>query len=375
MKNGVVQDKLFLPGLLKLKMLRDSGFFGRMLAVRGEFGYWVFEGDLQPIQRPSWNYRGEDGGGIILDMLCHWRYVLDNVFGAVREPELPRRHPHHQALGRGRKALRGDRRGRRLRHLHAGGRRGRADQFVLADARLSRRPRHLPGRRHARLGGRRAAELQDPAAHGDAAPGLEPGREARRRFPRRLAGGARHASPIRTASAASGRCSSATSSPDAPWHHTLLEGAKGVQLAELAQESWQRRAAGSTCRRSRSRKNARAEAGRAMPAEHGRPAAGAGVAELRLPTARTAAWRRTGSGAPSPFPAVASGPFNRVAFAAAHVVSDPLADARSVARRRRSTGTRPSPIAAISGRSASRSPRRWTRRSAAWGSTGRTRSS
>ncbi|MGH8515418.1 MAG: Gfo/Idh/MocA family protein, partial [Gammaproteobacteria bacterium] len=83
-KNGVVQDKLFLPGLLKLKMLRDSGFFGRMLAVRGEFGYWVFEGDLQPAQRPSWNYRAEDGGGIILDMLCHWRYVLDHVFGAVQ---------------------------------------------------------------------------------------------------------------------------------------------------------------------------------------------------------------------------------------------------------------------------------------------------
>jgi predicted dehydrogenase len=83
-KNGVVQDKLFLPGLLKLKMLRDSGFFGRMFAVRGEFGYWVFEGDWQPAQRPSWNYRSEDGGGIILDMLCHWRYVLDNLFGEVR---------------------------------------------------------------------------------------------------------------------------------------------------------------------------------------------------------------------------------------------------------------------------------------------------
>jgi predicted dehydrogenase len=83
-KNGVVQDKLFLPGLMKLKMLIDSGFFGRILSVRGEFGYWVFEGDLQPIQRPSWNYRAEDGGGIILDMLCHWRYVLDNIFGEVK---------------------------------------------------------------------------------------------------------------------------------------------------------------------------------------------------------------------------------------------------------------------------------------------------
>jgi predicted dehydrogenase len=83
-KHGVVQDKLFLPGLKKLAMLRQSGFFGRMLSVRGEFGYWVFEGDWQPAQRPSWNYRKKDGGGIILDMLCHWRYVLDNLFGEVK---------------------------------------------------------------------------------------------------------------------------------------------------------------------------------------------------------------------------------------------------------------------------------------------------
>ena len=79
-----MQDKLFLPGLLKLKMLRDSGFFGRMFAVRGEFGYWVFEGDWQPAQRPSWNYKAAEGGGIILDMVCHWRYVLDNLFGEVK---------------------------------------------------------------------------------------------------------------------------------------------------------------------------------------------------------------------------------------------------------------------------------------------------
>ncbi|HTV22762.1 MAG TPA: Gfo/Idh/MocA family oxidoreductase [Polyangiaceae bacterium] len=84
LKNGVVQDKLFLPGLLKLKRLRDKGFFGRILSVRGEFGYWVFEGDGVPAQRPSWNYRKEDSGGIILDMLCHWRYVLDNLFGGVK---------------------------------------------------------------------------------------------------------------------------------------------------------------------------------------------------------------------------------------------------------------------------------------------------
>ncbi len=96
-KNGVVQDKLFLPGMRKLKRLVDARFFGRIFAVRGEFGYWVFEGDWQPAQRPSWNYRKEDGGGIILDMFPHWRYVLDNLFGTVRRvacagaTHLPRR--------------------------------------------------------------------------------------------------------------------------------------------------------------------------------------------------------------------------------------------------------------------------------------------
>ena len=83
-KNGVVQDKLWLPGLVKLKRLIENDFFGRILAVRGEFGYWVFEGHTVPPQRPSWNYRKEDDGGIIVDMLCHWRYVLDNLFGQVK---------------------------------------------------------------------------------------------------------------------------------------------------------------------------------------------------------------------------------------------------------------------------------------------------
>ena len=83
-KSGVVQDKLFLPGMRKLKRLIDTGFFGRILAVRGEFGYWVFEGDWQSAQRPSWNYRKQEQGGIILDMFCHWRYLLDHLFGAVQ---------------------------------------------------------------------------------------------------------------------------------------------------------------------------------------------------------------------------------------------------------------------------------------------------
>ncbi|MFP3964947.1 Gfo/Idh/MocA family oxidoreductase [Actinomadura fulvescens] len=83
-KNGVVQDKLFLPGLRKLQRLVEGGFFGRVLSVRGEFGYWVFEGDWQEAQRPSWNYRAADGGGIVLDMFPHWHYVLENLFGPVR---------------------------------------------------------------------------------------------------------------------------------------------------------------------------------------------------------------------------------------------------------------------------------------------------
>jgi len=84
-KNGVVQDKLWLPGIRKLRMLRDQGFFGRILSVRGEFGYWVFSGEEpdQPAQRPSWNYRSEDGGGIMIDMFCHWEYVIADLFGKV----------------------------------------------------------------------------------------------------------------------------------------------------------------------------------------------------------------------------------------------------------------------------------------------------
>ncbi len=83
-KNGVVQDKLWLPGLLKLKHLIDTGFFGEILSVRGEFGYWVFDGISQPCQRPSWNYRKEEGGSLLIDMFCHWRYVIDNLFGEIK---------------------------------------------------------------------------------------------------------------------------------------------------------------------------------------------------------------------------------------------------------------------------------------------------
>jgi predicted dehydrogenase len=85
LKNGTVQDKLWLPGIRKFFALKSQGFFGQILSARGEFGYWVFTGHTpdQPAQRPSWNYRAKDGGGIIVDMHCHWRYVIDNMFGPV----------------------------------------------------------------------------------------------------------------------------------------------------------------------------------------------------------------------------------------------------------------------------------------------------
>jgi predicted dehydrogenase len=86
LKNGVVQDKLWLPGMRKIQMLRQQGFFGNVLSVRGEFGYWVFTGEVddQPAQRPSWNYRSVDGGGIMIDMFCHWQYVISNLFGPIK---------------------------------------------------------------------------------------------------------------------------------------------------------------------------------------------------------------------------------------------------------------------------------------------------
>ena len=93
-RHGVVQDKLWLPGIAKLRTLKESGFFGNILSVRGEFGYWVFEGNPVTAQRPSWNYRKEEGGGIIFDMFCHWRYLLDGLFGEVKVGLVPRRNAY-----------------------------------------------------------------------------------------------------------------------------------------------------------------------------------------------------------------------------------------------------------------------------------------
>ncbi len=83
LKHGVVEDKLHLPGLLKLKRLVDSGFFGRIVGFKLEFGWWVFDGIAAPAQRPSWNYMRAAGGGLVSDMYPHWRYVIEGLLGPI----------------------------------------------------------------------------------------------------------------------------------------------------------------------------------------------------------------------------------------------------------------------------------------------------
>jgi len=172
-KNGVVQDKLFLPGLLKLRRLREAGFFGRIIAVRGEFGYWVFEGDWQPSQRPSWNYRKEDGGGIILDMLCHWRYVLDQIVAPVRAVSaLGVTHIPERVDEAGR-PFRCTGRRRCLRHVRTRGWHRRPDQLLLGSPGSPRRPVNPSDRRYRGQRRRRAPRLLGPAPRQHATARLE----------------------------------------------------------------------------------------------------------------------------------------------------------------------------------------------------------
>src|SRR5258708_146766 len=84
LKHGAVEDKLGLPGLQKLSRLAAAGFFGRVTGFKIDFGWWVFDGTEVACQRPSWNYRKKDGGGLILDMYPHWRYVIENTLGPMR---------------------------------------------------------------------------------------------------------------------------------------------------------------------------------------------------------------------------------------------------------------------------------------------------
>ena len=245
LKHGAVQDKLFLPGLRKLDMLRRAGFFGRMLTLRLEFGYWVFEGDLQPIQRPSWNYRSEDGGGMILDMMCHWRYVLDNLFGEVQSVS---------CLGATHIPTRWDEDGKPYPATaddaayatvqlkgHDGEPVDRPAQHVVGDARAPRRPRHLPRRRHRRLGGRRPARLPRPVARRDAAAGVEPRRQADDELLRAVAGRSRHARSTTTASRSSGSTSSATSSTTSRTSGRSAKAPRACSWSRRRSQSWKER--------------------------------------------------------------------------------------------------------------------------------------
>jgi predicted dehydrogenase len=239
-KHGVVQDKLFLPGLRKLRMLREAGFFGRILSVRGEFGYWVFEGDLQPAQRPSWNYRKADGGGVILDMLPHWRYVLDNLFGKVMAVSCRGATHIHERI---------DEKGR---HYKADADDAAYATFeleggIIAQINSSWTTRvnrddlvtfHVDGTHGSAVAGLTCCVTQhrvntprpvwnpdEPQTmkfieQWDAVPDTEVFGNG---FRLQWEDFVRHVMA------------------DTPWHHDLLEGAKGVQLAELAMQSWAER--------------------------------------------------------------------------------------------------------------------------------------
>jgi predicted dehydrogenase len=239
-KHGVVQDKLFLPGLRKMRMLVSSGFFGRILSVRGEFGYWVFEGDLQPAQRPSWNYRKTDGGGIILDMLPHWRYVLDGLFGRVTAVS---------CRGATHIPERVDERGQRYK--------ADADDacyatFELEDDIVAQ----INSSWTTRVNRDDLVTFHVDGTHGSAVAGLtrcvtqhrmntprpvwNPDEPQTMRFNEQWA-----AVPDTEVFANGFRLQWEDFIrhvlADTPWHHDLFEGAKGVQLAELALQSWTER--------------------------------------------------------------------------------------------------------------------------------------
>ena len=240
-KNGVVQDKLFLPGLRKIKALRDAGFFGRMLAVRGEFGYWVFEGDWGPAaQRPSWNYKKAEGGGIILDMLCHWRYVLDSLFGKVKAVS---------CLGANHIPKRVDENGKPYN--------ADTDDAAYATFQLEGGViAHVNSSWCVRVRRDDLVTFQVDGTHGSAVAGLTKClTQSREKTPRpvwnpdvpqtmdffsqwqEVQDGMVYENGFKIQWEDFIRHVAA----DTPWHHDLMEGVKGVQLAELGLQSWKER--------------------------------------------------------------------------------------------------------------------------------------
>ena len=242
LKHGVVQDKLFLPGIRKLRRLVESGFFGRILSVRGEFGYWVFEGDWQLAQRPSWNYRREDGGGIIVDMFAHWRYLLDHTFGDVLSV---------QCTGATHIPERVDERGRRYAAT--------ADDAAYATFRLSAAGgedniiAQLNSSWAVRVYRDELLQLQVDGTLGSAVAGLRECRVQHRVNTPRAVWNPDIPNPVDFYASwqdvpDNGEFDNAFKvqwemflrhvAADEPFPHDFLEGAKGVQLAEVALQSW-----------------------------------------------------------------------------------------------------------------------------------------
>ncbi len=239
-KHGVVQDKLWLPGLMKLKRLINMGFFGRILSVRGEFGYWVFTGEHEPLQRPSWNYRAADGGGIILDMLCHWRYVIDNLFGNVRELT---------CLGRTHITERFDEKG----DAYAADSDDAAYATMMTDqdivchfnsswcTRVDRKElfeMHVDGTDGSAVAGLRHCKVQDAASTPRAVwnPDIDDPIDYSSYWT-----DAPTVAPFENAFKAQWELFLKHIALDHPFRWDLLEGAKGVQMAELGMESWKER--------------------------------------------------------------------------------------------------------------------------------------
>jgi predicted dehydrogenase len=240
LKNGVVQDKLFLPGFRKLKRLIDGGFFGKILSIRGEFGYWVFEGDWQPAQRPSWNYRKEDGGGIILDMFCHWQYVLAGTFSPVKSLS---------ALGATHIETRYDEQGAPYKCTADDAAYG---TFVLEDGAIAQ----INSSWAVRVNREELFVLQVDGTQGTAVAGLLDCKVQHKVNTPRAVWNPDIANPIDFREQWEPVPDNAQFDnafkvqwemflrhvvEDAPFPHDFLEGAKGVQLAELGLESWRKR--------------------------------------------------------------------------------------------------------------------------------------